>query len=92
MGTWMEEEAYWRNNYISRPYVTGRDYDTLIGGYRYGFEAATRYPGRSWDDVESDLRRDWERYEYRGASTWEQIKDAVRDAWDRVTGRLSTSA
>ena len=92
MPTWMEEEAYWRNNYGTRPYVIGRDYDALSGGYRYGFEAANRYPGRSWDDVESDLRRDWDRYQYRGASTWEQIKDAVRDAWDRVTGRHSTSA
>jgi hypothetical protein len=88
---WTDEDRYWRTNYGSRPYATGRDYDTLSGGYRYGVEAADRYPGRSWNDVESDLQRDWDTYQYRGGSTWEQMKDAVRDAWDRMTGRQSRS-
>jgi hypothetical protein len=43
--------------------------------------------GRSWNDVESDLRTGWDRYEGRGNSTWENVKDAVRDAWHRVTGQ-----
>ena len=88
---WTDEDRYWRTNFSSRPYAADRDYNTLSGGYRYGVEAANRYPGRSWNDVESDLRRDWDTYQYRGGSTWEQIKDAVRDAWDRMTGRQSRS-
>jgi hypothetical protein len=52
-----------------------------------GFDAATRYRGRKWGDVEKDLERDWDKYPNRGSSTWQQMKDAVRDAWDRVTGR-----
>jgi hypothetical protein len=89
MDKWNEEDLFWRSNYRSRPYATGRDYDALSGGYRYGFEAAGRYPARSWDEVEADLKSGWNTYQYRGESTWEQIKDAVRDAWDRVTGRQS---
>jgi hypothetical protein len=85
---WNDEDAYWRSNYRTRPYSASgdRDYDFYQPGYRYGYEAANRYRGRNWSDVESDLSRDWDSYQYRGTSTWEQIKDAVRDAWDRVTG------
>ncbi len=43
--------------------------------------------GRSWNEVESDLRTAWDRYEYRGRSTWENVKDAVRDSWHRITGQ-----
>ncbi|MCA1584580.1 MAG: hypothetical protein LC791_07345 [Acidobacteria bacterium] len=89
--TWTDEDNYWRENYKNRPYASGSDYDTLGGGYRYGYESATRYSGRNWNDVESDLERDWNRYEYRGQSTWQQVKSAVRDAWDRVTGQSRTT-
>ena len=84
--TWTNEEEYWRNNYSTRPYARGSNYETLGAGYRYGYESANRYSAREWGDVESDLERDWEKYEYRGQSTWEQVKAAVRDAWDRVVG------
>jgi hypothetical protein len=84
---WDDEELYWRQNYSSRPYASGRSYDALSPGYRYGFDAAARYRGRKWADVEKDLERDWDKYPNRGSSTWQQMKDAVRDAWDRVTGR-----
>jgi hypothetical protein len=86
---WTTEEEYWRSNYNTRPYARGKDFDTLSSGYRYGFESANRYPGRGWNDVESDLAKGWNTYQYRGESTWEQIKDAARDAWDHVTGRQS---
>jgi hypothetical protein len=85
---WLDEDNYWRENFRSRPYFgQGTTYESLSGGYRYGYDAAYRYPGRTWDDIASDLERDWDRYEHRGPSTWQQVKDAVRDAWDRVTGR-----
>lgn len=86
IATWADEDRYWKDNFRSRPYVTAdRDYDYYAGAYRYGFESAPRYPGRSFDDAESDLRSGWDRYEHRGRSTWESVKDAVRDAWYRVT-------
>lgn len=86
--TWNDEDAYWRTNYRNRPYASsaGRDYDYYQPGYRYGFESASRYHDRRWEDVEPELSRGWSSYEHRGTSTWEQVKDAVRDAWDRITG------
>ena len=86
---WDDEDQYWRTNYRNRPYgsTADRDYEFYQPGYRYGYESANRFEGRSWDDVESDLSKNWNSYEHRGNSTWEQIKEAVRDGWDRVTGK-----
>jgi hypothetical protein len=89
---WDEHDSYWRSTYSTRPYASGRSYDDLRGGYRYGYESANRYHGRSWDEVESDLSRDWNTYEHRGQSTWENVKDAVRDAWNRMTGHTEHSS
>ena len=91
---WTDEDTYWRTNYRTRPYASSasRDYDYYQPGYRYGFEAANRYNGRSWTDVENDLKRGWDTVEYRSQATWEQIKDAVRDGWDRVTGNRPVGA
>lgn len=85
---WASEETHWRQNYSSRPYVRAdRGFNYYSPGYRYGYEAAHRFRGRDWKDVEPELRSGWDRYEHRGQSTWENIKDAVRDGWDRVTGK-----
>ena len=70
---WDEEDAYWTETYRSRPYVSSnsRGYGYYRPGYRYGYEAAGRYKGREWNEVESDLSRSWNSYEHRGTSTWE---------------------
>lgn len=86
---WTNERKYWEQNFRNRPYAhADRGFEHYEPGYRYGHEAATRYRGRKWNDVENDLRTGWDRYEHRGAhqSTWENIKDSVRDAWNRMTG------
>jgi hypothetical protein len=82
------EEAYWRENYSMRPYVSADlDYTFYQPAYRYGWEARGRYDGRTWDDVEDDLATGW--YVVRGTSVleWDDAKPATRDAWDRVDGR-----
>lgn len=86
---WEDDDTYWQSNYSSRPYASSerRDYEFYRPGYRYGYDAANRFPEHDWNDIEPDLARGWNDYETRGTSTWDQIKGAVRDAWDRVTGR-----
>jgi hypothetical protein len=91
-GSWDDEDAYWRTNYRNRPYASSGDYERFQPGYRFGFDAAGRYRGREWQEIEPELSSSWNKYEYRGSSTWEQVKDAVRDAWDRVTGKRSVGA
>jgi hypothetical protein len=92
--TWDQEDAWWRENFAGRPYATGRTYEEFRPAYRYGYESGRHHMGRTWDDVEGDLRTGWDRYEGRGGteSTWEKIKDAVRDAWHRVTGQKDLDA
>ena len=90
-GRWDDEDAYWRTNYRDRPYGSSGDYERFQPGYRFGFESASRYHGREWNDIEPELASSWGKYEHRGESTWEQVKGAVRDAWDRVTGKRPVS-
>lgn len=84
-----EEDAYWRENYKTRPYVQqGTDYNQIAPAYRYGVESHQRFAGRKFDEVEPNLRTDWERQ--HGSTTglqWDKAKMAVRDSWDRVAGR-----
>ena len=86
IGTWEDEEGWWRENYAKRPYINReRDFEYYRGGYRYGFESAQRHRGRDWNEVEPELRSGWEGYPHRGRSTWDEIKASVRDAWDHLT-------
>ena len=65
---WTAENTYWRDNYRSRPYFTAdRDYAYYEPAYRYGYESATRYRGKSWDEAHRDLERDWDNYQLRGS-------------------------
>jgi hypothetical protein len=83
------EDAYWRQNYKSRPYYqSSRDYDYYAPGYRYGWETAanTSYKGRNFDEVESDLERGWRETTYSSGRTWRDVRDAARDSWNRVRG------
>ena len=79
------EEQYWRDNYTSRPYATGASYDDYGPAYRYGVDAYTRYPDRSFDDVESDLDRGWGSARGTSSLEWNRAKHATRDAWQRVS-------
>ena len=87
--TWTDEDNWWRNNYSSRPYATGRNYEDFRPAYQYGFESGQHHMGRNWNDVETDLRSGWEKFEGRkgAGGTWESVKDAVKDAWHRITGQ-----
>lgn len=80
------EEDYWRTNYTSRPYIQqGESYDDYAPAYRTGYMGYGSYAGRSYHEVEPDLRRDYEtNYGQSSNMTWERAKHATKDAWDRV--------
>lgn len=79
------EDAYWRDNYSSRPYVNGGTYDDYGPAYQYGANARAKYPDRSFDDVETDLSRDWSSSRGNSSLQWEHAKHASRDAWQRTS-------
>src|SRR5688572_16459413 len=79
------EEAYWRDNYRTRPYYEENlGYDQLAPAYRYGWESHSQFKGRRFDEVESDLERGWDRAKANSSLQWTTAKLATRDAWDRI--------
>jgi uncharacterized protein (TIGR02271 family) len=77
--------AYRKN--FETTYGADRDFETMRPAYEHGSRYArdVRYSGKSWNDVERDLRSDYERN--NPGSTWDQVKGAVRHGWDKVSGQ-----
>jgi hypothetical protein len=83
------EDTYWRESYASRPYVTtGSTYDDYGPAYRHGVDAYSRYPDRSFDEVEPELGRDWNSARGRSSLEWDNARHATRDAWQRLSDRV----
>lgn len=81
------DDTDFRNDFQTRYGASGGSYDTYAPAYRYGYQMASdpRYQGRSYDEVESELRSDYTGRYPEG--TWDKMKDSVRYGWDKVTGR-----
>lgn len=79
------EDRYWQDNYSTREYVSGRGYDDFGPAYRYGVDAYSRYPDRSFDEVETDLGQNWTGKRGTSKLEWEHAKPAARDAWQRLS-------
>lgn len=81
------EEKYWEENYASRPYVTdGSDFETYRPAYRYGVDSYSKFEGRNFDEIESDLNRDWNAARGTSSMEWNEAREAARDAYGRVSG------
>jgi len=80
------ERAYWRENFSGRDYVEkGSSFDDYGPAYSFGLSARGRYPGRDFDDVESEMSRDWAASRGASSLSWERAKHAARDAWNRIS-------
>jgi len=78
------EDAYWRANYASRPYVKkGDPYDVYEAGYRTAYENYGQFRGQTFEEAEEELRTDYETRTARKGS-WEKGRAAARDAWQRI--------
>ena len=87
------EDAYWRENYSKRPYAESNlSYDTYQPAYRTGYEGYTRYSGKKFEEVESDLQRDFEKSKGKSDLPWAKARSATRDAWKRVESALPGDA
>jgi hypothetical protein len=78
------EEAYWAQNYEREPYYErGYSFTDYHPGYRTGWEGRARYEGRTFDEVESELRADYARNRGQSRLEWEKNRHAARAAWRR---------
>lgn len=81
------EHAFWRTEYRSRPYFTqDSPYEEFGPAYQYGWESYAALPakGKTFKDMEPQLRRDWDHHRGGSKLNWEKARDATRDAWQRV--------
>jgi hypothetical protein len=85
------EDAYWRDNYKTRPYATqGSTYDDYQPAYRYGWESRAQHAGKKWNDVEGELGTGWDKVKGTSKLAWNDAKAATRDAWHRADGNPNT--
>jgi hypothetical protein len=78
-------EDNWLRDYFGREKnkVADATEETYRPAYRYGLDAGTRYPSKSWDEVEPGLRSGWATSCGTCSLTWDEARGAVRDAYDR---------
>jgi hypothetical protein len=75
------QDAYWRQRYADRAYADpARGYEHYRPAYQYGWESRDRYSGRSFGDVERQLREGWD--PDRTGLAWEEAEPAIRDAFE----------
>jgi uncharacterized protein (TIGR02271 family) len=81
------DDSDFRRDFQTNYANSGASYDTYAPAYRYGYTMASdpRYKGKSFSDVENDLRADYGR-QYPN-STWDKMKNSIRYGWDKVTGK-----
>lgn len=81
-----KEEAYWREEYLKRPYYEPNfEYDRdYYPAYQLGYEGrVAAQQADKFDRHEKDLRAKWESSKAESQLSWEQAKPAARDAWER---------
>ncbi len=87
------EDGYWKDNYSKRSYAEKNvSYDNYQPAYRTGYEGFSRYPGKKYEEVETDLQRDYNKSKGNSNLTWDKAKHATRDAWHRVEKALPGDA
>ena len=78
------EEAYWKTNYSKRTYVeSNAPYTLYQPAFRTGYEGRGQYPGKKFEEVETNLQRDYEKSRGNSTLSWEKARPATRDAWNR---------
>ena len=79
------EDAYWSKQYTKEPYYTAsRAYDDYAPAYRVGYNGYSRYAGKRYDEVESNLEREYNAAKGASKVAWNDAKHATRAAWNRV--------
>lgn len=81
------EHEFWRIEFLKRPYFTpGSLYEEFGPAYQYGWESYCTFgtKGKTFKEIEAELRRDWDNRRGKSKLSWEHAKGATHDAWQRV--------
>lgn len=70
-----------------QPHATeGTTYEHLAPAYRVGAEAAAKYPGKEFHEIEGDLALDCEKHHVGSAFPWDRVRGASKAAWSKLSG------
>ena len=83
-----EEESFWRNSYVDRPYYdAGGDFtfdQDYLAAYRFGYVNSYAYGAQAFDDAEPQLKDAWEHSRDASRLSWDDARGAANDAWHRA--------
>ncbi len=81
-----EEEKYWREHHAKQPYAEKeRPYEDYAVAYRTGYEGFHKYPGKAYEEIETDLALDYQRNQPGAALPWDHARHAVHAAWAKLS-------
>ena len=85
------DDEFYRQRFSS---TGGRDYERARPAYHLGHVAGFNpdYQGRTFDEIEPDLRRGWTNDVAASSGDWENVRDYARDAFERGQERRLTLA
>ncbi len=85
------DDDFYRQRFSS---TGGRDYERARPAYQLGHVAGfnPEYQGRTFDEIEPDLRRGWTSDVAASSDDWENVRDYARDAFERGQERRLTLA
>lgn len=77
--------AWWKENYINRPYVKStHGFESYEPAYWYGINAYQQFGGQEFDALEPNLRNNWNLDRAGSTLEWDEAAPAARDAYDRL--------
>ena len=83
------EDAYWKANFSKQGYVRPHShFVNYQAAYRAGYEGFTRYPGKSYEEMEPELQRSYENSKANALLGWDKARHAIRAAWHRLDNAL----
>lgn len=87
--TYEQVETRLQEQFASRPYSPGRQFDDYKEAYAFGAGERALQTGRPWDaDLEEEMKTKWESSRANVRMSFPDAREAVRDAWQEA-GRPS---
>ena len=84
-----EEEKFWREEHPKQPYADkNRPFEDYAPAYRTGAEAAQKYPGKSFEEIEDEVILDYQRGRVGAALPWDHARHAVHAAWAKLSNDI----
>lgn len=83
-----DEEKYWEEAFRNRSYVRSEHtFNAYRPAYRYGVDAYSASPERTYLDAREELSKNWEKSRGKSTLSWEEAEPATRDAYMRLYNR-----